>query len=201
MQDLKVKDNAILGNTIGGTGASEEAKEAFRTGKVLFVMGGYSGASDFKKEGMTNFKPVTLPYGPGVTSLKNYIQSFSFSAIPKYKDYETDALVAFWKDCQTTWDESRGDAYDASTAEDAIQAAWADCYLTLEDTQFMYDMGKNMEYVCTMESTIDIDGQDIWKLYQPVLRNTSTPAAVIEATDGIFQSAIDSTLNNSADAK
>ncbi len=83
MQDLKVKDNAILGNTIGGTGASEEAKEAFRTGKVLFVMGGYSGASDFKKEGMTNFKPVTLPYGPGVTSLKNYIQSFSFSAIPK----------------------------------------------------------------------------------------------------------------------
>ena len=82
-----------------------------------------------------------------------------------------------------------------------IQAAWADCYLTLEDTQFMYDMGKNMEYVCTMESTIDIDGQDIWKLYQPVLRNTSTPAAVIEATDGIFQSAIDSTLNNSADAK
>ena len=110
-------------------------------------------------------------------------------------------MVAFWKDCQTTWDESRGDAYDASTAEDDIQAVWADRFVTQEDTQFMYDMGKNMEYVCTMESTIDIDGQDIWKLYQPVLRNTSTPAAVIEATDGIFQSAIDSTLNNSADAK
>ena len=60
----------------------------------------------------------------------------------------------------------------------------------------MYEMGKKMEYAYTLESALDLEGQDIWKLYQPVLRNNSTPAAVIEATDGILQSAIDSALNN-----
>jgi len=196
MQDLKVKDNAVLGDTIGGVAASEESKEAFRTGKVLFTFSDYGRAGEIKKGGMKNYKPVTLPLGPGVTQLKNYILSFSFYSIPKYKDFDTEALVAFWKDCQTTWDESRGDAYDASTDEDDIQSKLAAFFVSIEDARFMYEMGKKMEYAYTLESALDLEGQDIWKLYQPVLRNNSTPAAVIEATDGILQSAIDSALNN-----
>lgn len=200
MQNLKVTDNSILGNTIGGATSSEEMMEAFRTGNVLFVMADSSRARTFKKEGMTNFKPVTLPLGPGVKKLKNYIQSFSFYAIPKYKDFETADLVSFWKDCQITWDESRGDAYDASTADDDVQAAWADRFVSLEDTQFMYDMSKGMEQVCTSESAVDVDGADIWKLYMPILRNTSTPVAVVEATDSILTTAIDASLNTNTAA-
>ncbi len=195
MQDLKVKDNAVMGNTIGGTVAQSQGKEAFRAGNTLFVLGGASSAAEFKKEGMTNYRPVTLPLGPGVTKLKKYIHSFSFSAIPKYKDFETEALVEFWKDCQITWDESRGDAYNAATDQDDIERVLAELFVNREDAEFMYEMGKDMEHVCTMESTIDIDGADIWKLYQPVLRNTKTPAAVIEETDNILQTAIDGVLN------
>lgn len=103
--------------------------------------------------------------------------------------------MAFWKDCQITWDESRGNAYDASTTEDDIQAVWSDLFVSEEDTRFLYEMSKDMPYVCTMESAVDVDGQDIWKLYLPVLRNTSTPAAVIEATDSMLQEGIDKALN------
>lgn len=197
MYDMKVTDGSILGNTIGGSTSSEESIESFRTGNIFICMADDTRARTFKSEGMKNFKPVTLPLGPGVTELKDYIQSFSFFAIPKYKDFETADLVNFWKDCQITWDEDRGDAYDSSTVDDDIQVKWSDCYISLDDTRFMYDMGKNMEKVCTMESAIELNGDDVWKLYQPVLRNTSTPAAAIEATDNIFQTAIDKSLNTS----
>lgn len=194
MQDMKVTDGSVMGNTIGGTTASEESMEGFRTGNLLFCMSDSNRASTFKKEGM-DFSPVTLPLGLGNTQLKNYITSFSFYAIPKHKDFATADLVKFWMDCQTTWDPSRGDAFDASTVEDDIQAKWANCFITEEDTRFMYDMSKDMELVCTYDSALDSGGDYIWKLYQPVLRNTSTPAAVVEATDGIFQGHIDDALN------
>ncbi|MBQ4153439.1 MAG: hypothetical protein IJD11_03690, partial [Oscillospiraceae bacterium] len=88
-----------------------------------------------------------------------------------------------------------------STAEDDIETALADHFINREDAEFMYEMGKNMEYICTMDSAVDLDGGTfVWKMYQPVLRNTKTPAAVIEETDGIVQTAIDASLNDSEEA-
>ena len=194
MQDMKVTDGSVMGNTIGGTTASEEMMEGFRTGNLLFCMSDANRAATFKKEGM-DFSPVTLPLGLDNKKLKNYIQSFSFYAIPKYKDFKTADLVKFWMDCQTTWDPSRGNAYDPSTVEDDIQEEWATCFNTEEDARFMYDMAKDMELVCTYDSALATEGNYIWKLYQPVLRNTSTPAAVVEATDSMFQGYIDDALN------
>ena len=191
-------DGSVLGDSVSGLQPCWDAEAAFKNGTLMFLCCEDARAALEKSYGMTNFKPVTLPtQNADSTQTNSWINSYMFWSIAKSHstDFSTADLVSFWMDAQTTWDTSRGDAYYNEDTTAAIEDKAAKSFNSVDDAQFLYDMGSTMKYKYDYTVTLNTNGDDATQIYMPVLRGEKSPSSVIAATDSLMQSYIDKAWN------
>ncbi len=190
LQEMKVQDNSIMGEVMGGLDPMNEALNAFLDGKILFTFA--QGQTWMKKQGYTDYAPVTFPIGPSHKgkTCDNVMAGFSCMSIPTNARYDYQDLVDFYCDICTTWDKSRGDAYYVSNLEDEIDAFYLKNYPKRSDAEFLFEMGKGVKTRIGWNVYVNTGGIDTYQIYMPILQNTSSPANVLSATDGEIQTAI-----------
>ena len=194
IQDMALKDGSILGDRTGGTTAMDLALNTFTDGNLLFMYG--QKAATLKAQGFTDYAPVTFPIGPSCETYYNMRDGFSIWGIPTTNDYEAADLAEFWMYAQTTWDESRGDAYYQADKDELIDSLYASTYQKREDAEFVYTMGAKMPERASLNNLLALGGTEVNEIYYPIISGESTPAAVIEATDSIIQTRIDEVFNS-----
>lgn len=194
IQDMSLKDGSILGDRTGGTTAMDLALNTFTDGNLLFMYG--QKAATLKAQGFTDYAPVTFPIGPSCETYYNMRDGFSIWGIPTTNDYEAADLAEFWMYAQTTWDESRGDAYYQADKDELIDSLYASTYQKREDAEFVYTMGAKMPERASLNNLLALGGTEVNEIYYPIISGESTPAAVIEATDSIIQTRIDEVFNS-----
>lgn len=193
LQEMKVQDKSIMGEVTGGGDPMNEAFDKFVEGKLLFTFG---RASELKRQEFADYGLVTYPVGPsGVAKPDNYLDGFSFWGISSASKYDPADLVNFFCDSLTTWEKSRGDAYYESSKDDAIDNYFLRYCLTRGDAEFMFKMGDGIKTSVSFSPFLLIGGIEVNEMFNPLLTNTSTPAAIIASTDNKIQAVIDGIFN------
>ena len=195
LQKMAVEDNSILGNELGGVTAMNDAFNAFMDGKALFTFA--QSTAWLKKQNYKDYAPVTFPIGPANEGMyyNNVLEGFSCWSIPTNARYDYQDLVNFYCDAACTWDKSRGDAYFVGDIEDEIDAYYIKNWAKRSDAEFMYEIGKHVDTRIGWNVFVNNGGIEVFKIYQPVLQNNSTPKNVLDATDGEIQTAINAVFN------
>ena len=194
IQTMSQVDNSVDGSWPDGQDALDSGENDFLDGKVLFVYG--RNAASMKKEGMTDFAPVTAPLGPNGQYVTEYLQAFAFWSLPTNSSFSADDRAAFWMDAKRTWDKSKGNAYYDDTSSAAVSEL-ADSYLNKSDAEFLLKMGQKMVRLPDLAGSMSVGTVIADDMYGKVIRGESTPAAVVAATDNVLQAKIDSTFNSS----
>lgn len=192
LQQMKVQDGSIMGNVLGGQEAMNDAFNAFLDGKVLFTYG--QSEAWLKKQNYTDYSPVTFPIGPNgdENSLDNVLTGFSCWGIPTNARYDYADLVNFFCDSQTTWEKSRGDAYFVSDLETSIDTHYYKYWARRSDAEFMFKMGAGIDNRIGWNVYVNNGQIEVYKIFEPVLMNKSTPKSVLDSTDGQIQTNINS---------
>lgn len=196
LQEMKVQDNSILGDVLGGLDPMNEALNAFLDGKVLFTF--VQSLAWLKKQGYTDYAPVTFPIGPSNKgkTYNNVLAGFSCMSIPTNARYNYQDLVDFYCDVCTTWDKSRGDAYHESDIEEEIDAFYLKYYPKRSDAEFLWTMGKGVGTSIGWNVYVNNGGIEVYQIFMPILQNTSTPKNVLSATDGEIQTKINAVFGS-----
>ena len=191
IQTMALEDKSILGDWVDGQEAMDETLNAFKDGKLLFAF--YPNLSSLKKSGFTDYSVVTVPIGPSCEKLNDTVEAFAFWCLPKESNYSAADRAQFWMEARRTWDPTDKKGYYEADEEDVLDELLDTSYITMEDAQFMLDMGKDMEFLPTVNLNVgSLIADDIFGM---VIRGVSTPSAVIQATDGRLQAIIDATYN------
>ena len=195
LQDMKVKDNSILGDELGGLTAMNDAFNAFMDGKALFTF--VQSTAWLKKQKYKDYAPVTFPIGPANEGkyYNNVLEGFSCWSIPTNARFNYQDLVNFFCDACCTWDKSRGDAYFVGDIEDEIDTYYIKNWAKRKDAEFMFEIGKHVDTRIGWNVYVNNGGIEVFQIYQPVLMNASTPKNVLDATDGEIQTKINEVFN------
>ncbi len=189
--DMALEDKSVLGDWTDGQEAMNAALNSFKDGKVLFAF--YPTPSTLKNSGFEDYSVVTLPQGPHSTGLCDTVEAFAFWSLPTYSNFPADARAAFWMEAKRTWDPSDEEGYYEEDVEDRIEEVLDESYINRSDVEFLIEMGSTMSFKPAVNVTWGSVIAD--NIFGEVIRGNSTPAAVIESTDGEVQSLIDATYN------
>ena len=96
-------------------------------------------------------------------------------------------------EAKSVWDPSDEDGYYEESMESRLEEILDERYVNREDVQFLLDMGKDIP--CVPAVALDVGSLVADDIFGAVIRGDSTPAAVIEETDGELQAIIDATYN------
>ena len=191
VQTMAQEDKSIYGDWTDGPEAMTATLDAFKDGKLLFAY--YPTPGSLKKSGFEDYSVVTLPLGPSATKLVDTVEAFAFWSLPKYSNYTAEERAAFWMEAKSIWDPSDEDGYYEESMESRLEEILDERYVNREDVQFLLEMGKNIP--CVPAVVLDVGPLVADDIFGAVIRGDSTPAAVIEETDGELQAIIDATYN------
>ncbi len=191
VQKMGLEDKSVRGTWTAGQEAYDDAINAFKDGKLLFAFN--PQPESLKKSGFTDYSVVTVPVGPSAEALTETVDAFAFWSLPKYSNFPEDARAAFWMEAKRTWDPADEEGYYEADEQDILDQLWDTKWMTEADAQFMLDMGKGVEFkpgINVSWGTLITD-----TIFGAVIRGETTPAAIVEQTNGQVQSLIDATYN------
>ena len=191
IQTMALEDKSILGTWVAGQEAMDESLNAFKDGKLLFCFNPTPGS--LKKSGFTDYSVVTAPIGPSGTQVCDTVEAFAFWCLPKESNFSAEERAAFWMEAKRIWDPSDEEGYYEDTQESRLEEYLDTMFVNREDVQFLLDMGKKIPLLPAINITTGSLIPD--QIYGAVIRGDSTPAAVIDTTNGELQAIIDATYN------
>lgn len=192
IQKMALEDKSILGTWTDGQESMDETLNAFKDGKLLFAYN--PTPSSLKKSGFTDYSVVTVPLGPSGTKLNDTVGAFTFWCLPTNSEFSAADRAAFWMEAKRIWDPSDEEGYYEESRESRLEEVLDESYVNREDVEFLLDMGAEMDFLPAVSlSAGSLIADD---LFGAVIRGDSTPAAVINTTDGQLQAVIDATYNN-----
>ncbi len=191
IQKMALEDKSVLGDWVAGQEALDQTINAFKDGKLLFAF--YPNLSSLKKSGFTDYSIVTAPIGPSCEKLNDSLEAFAFWSLPTESDFSAHDRALFWMEALRTWDPSDKKGYFEADEETVLDELLDSIFITIEDAEFMLEMGSDMEFMPSVSLNLgSLVADDIFGM---VIRGVSTPAAVIQATDGRMQAIIDAAYN------
>ncbi|MBQ8494807.1 MAG: extracellular solute-binding protein [Clostridia bacterium] len=196
VQKMALEDKSILGTWTDGQEAMDEALNAFKDGKLLFAF--HPTPSSLKKSGFTDYSVVTVPMGPSGTVLTDSVGAFAFWCLPTNSSFSAADRAAFWMEAKRTWDPADEEGYYEESRESRLEEVLDESYVNREDVEFLLDMGATMEFLPAV--SLNVGSLIADDLFGAVIRGDSTPAAVINTTDGQLQAIIDATYNAKKDS-
>ena len=192
IQKMALEDKSILGDWVDGQEAMDQTINAFKDGKLLFAF--YPNLDTLKKSGFSDYSIVTVPVGPSCEELNDTVGAFAFWCLPKESDFSASDRAKFWMEARRTWDPADKKGYFEADDETILDERLDKKYIAMEDAEFMLEMGKQIELYPAV--SLDLGSLVADDIFGMVIRGTSTPSAVIQATDGRLQAIIDATYNN-----
>ncbi|MFA6736638.1 MAG: ABC transporter substrate-binding protein [Saccharofermentanales bacterium] len=189
------QNGALLGLWPQGPEAMDEAENGFLDGQTLFTYA--QNGERLKTLGMDNFGVVTAPIADFNESkaLYNTTASFVYWAIPAKTTYPADDLAEFWMYAQTTWDESRGDAYYEFDLNEYRELLLSMTYTDMKDVDFLLDMRDGVIEKPSLDLAISLGSLVARDIFAEVVAGNMTPSAAIATVDNQIQAKIDESLN------
>ena len=189
------QQGAMLGFWPQGAEAMDEAENAMLDGQVLFTFA--QNGERLKSFGMENFGVVTAPVADFNTSrtLYNTTASYVYWAIPTKTTFPADDLAEFWIYANTTWDETRGDAYYEFDLDEYKEYLLSTHYTDMKDVDFLLAMKEGVVEIPSLDLAVSLGSLVARDIFVEVISGNMTPSAAIATVDNQIQAKIDEALN------